>query len=101
MGRMALPQKLNVDNQPGKSGTFASMAVRQAAPDGYTLLLGRVGSHAIQPAVDATTPYAARDFTILAVLGIDPLVCAVNADSPFQSARDLVSAIRDRPGELR
>lgn len=101
LGRMAIPQKLTVDNQPGKSGTLASMAVRQAAPDGYTLLLGRVGPHAIQPAVDATTPYTARDFTVLAVLEIDPLVCAVRADAPFHSARDLLVAIRSRPGELR
>ncbi len=101
VGRMALPQHLTVDNQPGKSGTLASMAVRQAAPDGYTLLLGRVGTHAIQPALDATTPYAVADFTVLAVLEIDPLVCAVKADSPFHSARDLLLAIRSHPGELR
>lgn len=101
VGRTATAQKLTVDNRPGKSGTLASMAVRQADADGYTLLLGRVGSHAIQPAVDAATPYTARDFTILAVLEIDPLVCAVKADSPFQSARDLLLTIRQRPGELR
>lgn len=101
MGRMAIPQKLNVDNQPGKSGTLASLAVRQAAPDGYTLLLGRVGSHAIQPALDPSTPYAAHDFTVLAVLEINPLICAVKADSPFASARALLSAIRKQPGEIR
>ena len=46
-----------------------TMAVRNAAADGYTLLLARIASHVILPATDAKTPYQWNDFTLLSVLG--------------------------------
>jgi len=96
--RIAPPPSLIIDNRAGNSGIPASLTVRQAPADGYTLLAGRVGTHAIQPAVNQDTPYTVRDFTTLAVLELDPMICAVRANSPHQSARDLLAAIRKQPG---
>ncbi len=90
-----------ISNRAGESGGLASLAVRNAPADGYTLMAGRVGSHAILPALDKTTPYKASEFTTLAILELDPLICAVRADSVHHSARDLLTAIRRQAGTLK
>lgn len=90
-----------VENLPGESGRVASMAVRAAPADGYTLMIGRVGTHAIQPALNPQNPYRWQDFTILGILELDPLICAVNSDSPYQTARELLAAIRQAPGKIK
>ena len=92
---------LVLEHRVGKSGTVASETVRVAPADGYTLLIGRVATHAIQPALDPSTPYKPTDFTVLAILELDPLICAVPAASPYRSAREVIAAIRQAPGTLR
>src|SRR5262249_31521187 len=57
-----------VVNQPGASGAIGTMAVRNAPADGYTLLLARIASQVILPAMDASTPYRWNEFTLLSVL---------------------------------
>lgn len=89
-----------VFNQPGASGSIGTRAVRDAAPDGYRLLLARIASQVILPATDNKTPYKPTDFTLLSVLEINPYVCAVRSDAPWHSMKDLVADIRKRPGEL-
>jgi len=93
-------QPIVVQNQPGASGAIGTQAVREAPADGYTLLLARIASHVIQPATDPKTPYRWSDFTQISLLELNPYVCAVKRDAPFASMRDLVAAIRDRPGKL-
>src|SRR5438876_974783 len=83
-------QPIVVVNRVGASGAIGSMAVKTAAPDGYTLLVGRIGSHAILPAVDTKVPYQWNDFTMLSLLEFNPYVCAVKGDSPIRSMRGLV-----------
>src|SRR2546423_6110234 len=89
-----------VMNQPGASGAIGTEAVRHAAADGYTLLLARIASQVILPATDSKTPYRWNDFTLLALLEIDPYVCAVKGDAPYASMHELVEEIRSRPGKL-
>ena len=89
-----------VMNQPGASGAIGTLAVRDAAPDGYRLLLSRIASQVILPATDRKTPYKATDFTFLSVLEVNPYVCAVKSDAPFGSMKELVAEIRKRPGKL-
>ena len=65
-------QSVVVMNQPGASGAIGTLAVRNAPPDGYRLLLARIASQVILPATDSKTPYLATDFTFLSVLEINP-----------------------------
>src|SRR2546427_1608833 len=93
-------QPILVVNRPGASTAIGSMAVRTAAPDGYTLLIARVASHAIVPAVDTKVPYQWNEFTMLSLLEVNPYVCAVKGDSPIKSMRELVEQMRKSSGRL-
>lgn len=84
-----------------ESGGAAARAVKQAPPDGQTLLLARVGTVAILPSLSPHTAPPVGDFTVLAVLDQTPLICAVRAGTPIQSMRDLLAAIAATPGQLR
>ena len=92
--------KILVMNQPGASGAIGTQAVRNAAPDGHTLLLARTASVVILPATDSKTPYQWSDFTLLSTLEVNPFVCAVKADAPYGTMRGLVDDIRKQPGKL-
>ena len=91
---------LVVVNRVGASGAIGSMAVRNATPDGYTLLVARIASHAILPAIDTKTPYKWNDFTILSLLELNPYVCVVKGDSPLKSMQELVAFMKANPGKL-
>jgi len=93
-------QTLVVMNQPGASGAIGTLAVRDAPPDGYRLLLSRIASQVILPATDRKTPYRASEFTFLSVLEINPYVCAAKTDAAFSSMKELIDEIRKRPGKL-
>jgi tripartite-type tricarboxylate transporter receptor subunit TctC len=87
-------------NRTGASGAIGAMAVRNAAPDGYTLLVARIATHAILPALDSKLQYKWNDFTMLSLIELNPYVCFVKSDSPFKSARALVEEMRRNPGKL-
>jgi tripartite-type tricarboxylate transporter receptor subunit TctC len=87
-------------NRTGASGAIGAMAVRNAAPDGYTLLVARIATHAILPALDSKLQYKWNEFTMLSLIELNPYVCFVKSDSPFKNARDLVEEIRRNPGKL-
>jgi tripartite-type tricarboxylate transporter receptor subunit TctC len=93
-------QPIVVQNQPGASGAIGSQAVRNAAPDGHTLLLARIASHVILPAVEPSTPYRWSDFAQLALLEMNPYVCVVRNESPYGSMKALIEEIRRQPGKL-
>lgn len=89
-----------VVNQPGASGAIGTLAVRNAPADGHTLLLSRLASQVILPAIDAKTPYRWNDFTLLSVLEMNPFVCAVKSDAPYKSMKELIEEVATRPGKL-
>jgi tripartite-type tricarboxylate transporter receptor subunit TctC len=89
-----------VVNRVGASGSIGSQAVRTAAPDGYTLLVARIATHAILPAVDTKVPYKWNEFTMLSLLELNPYVCVVKGDAPVRSMQELVEAMRNNPGKL-
>ncbi len=87
-------------NRVGASGSIGTMAVRTAPPDGYTLLVARIATHAIFPALESKSPYKWNEFTMLSLLELNPYICAVKADSPVKTVQDLYAAIRRDPGKL-
>ncbi|MCE9639310.1 MAG: tripartite tricarboxylate transporter substrate binding protein [Betaproteobacteria bacterium] len=88
-------------NKVGASGAIGSEYVKKAVPDGYTLLLARVGSQATLPALKPDLAYKWNDFTFLGLLELNPYVCVVRADSPYKTFGDLVEGIRKNPGKLK
>lgn len=100
VSQRVLGQSVIVTNRGGASGAIGSMAVRNAKPDGYTLLLARVGSQAVLPALQKSLDYQWNSFTFLGLLELNPVVCAVRADSTLKSMADLAEALRSRPGKL-
>jgi tripartite-type tricarboxylate transporter receptor subunit TctC len=87
-------------NRTGASGAIGALAVKNAAPDGYTLLVARIATHAILPALDAKLPYKWNEFTMLSLIELNPYICFVKADAPYRSAADLVAEMRRNPGKL-
>ena len=99
-GSPMIKEPIVVMNRVGAGGTIGSQFVKDSPNDGYTLLLGRVGSQVVAPALDPATPYKWDDFTIIGHLEIDPYVCVVKADSPFKTFQDLLDAVKKNPGKL-
>lgn len=95
-----LKQPLVPVNRVGASGAIGSQVVKDAAPDGHTLLVARVGSNAVLPALKKDTPYKWNDFTFLGLLELNPMVCVVHPDSPHKTLADLGRAIKAQPGKL-
>src|SRR4051812_25488486 len=62
-------------NRVGASGAIATMAVRNAPADGYTLLVARIATHAIVPALDSKAPYKWNEFTMLSLIELNPYIC--------------------------
>jgi tripartite-type tricarboxylate transporter receptor subunit TctC len=87
-------------NRVGASGVIGAMAVRTAPADGYTLLVARIATHAVVPALDSKAPYKWNDFTMLSLIELNPYICFVKADAPYRSAAALMSEIRANPGKL-
>jgi tripartite-type tricarboxylate transporter receptor subunit TctC len=87
-------------NRTGASGAIGAMAVKNAAPDGYTLLVARIATHAILPALDSKLQYRWDEFTMLSLIELNPYLCFVKSDAPYRSGAELIAAIRDNPGKL-
>jgi tripartite-type tricarboxylate transporter receptor subunit TctC len=87
-------------NRVGASGAIGASMVSRAAPDGYTLLVARIATHAILPAVDSKLPYKWDEFTMLSLIELNPYICFVRSESPYRTTADLVGAIRKSPGKL-
>lgn len=93
-------QQLIVVNRAGAGGAIGSRYVISAPKDGYTLLLARVGSQAVGPAIDPAVTYAWNDFSFIGMLEIDPYACVVNGKSTLRTFDDLTKAMKDAPGKL-
>lgn len=86
-----------VDNKAGAGGTVGTDQVAKSAPDGKTLVMGTVGTHAINASLFKKLPYEPlRDFAPVAFVGYTPTLLVVAADSPAKSLKDL-AALAARP----
>ncbi len=90
-----------VENRPGGGGNVASMAAKQAAPDGYTLFLANNGPFAVNPALIPDLKFdPIKDFKPITNVVTFPSVLAVPAGSQAKSVKDLVDMARSRPNGL-
>jgi tripartite-type tricarboxylate transporter receptor subunit TctC len=93
-------QSFVVENRPGAGGAIGSEAVARAAPDGHTLIVSGVASHAIAPSLPRGTPYdPLKDFTHIALFGGPPAVLVVNPAVPAQDLKELVALLKKEPGK--
>ena len=94
-------QQVIVDNRPGAGGNIGSELVAKSAPDGYTLLMGTVGTHAINPSLYPKMPYDhVKDFVpVILVAGV-PNVLVVHPSLPVNSVQELIAYAKANPGKL-
>src|SRR3989440_9473228 len=94
-------QAVAVENRPGATGTIGADVVAKSPPDGYTLIMGHVNSHAIAPNLFTKLPYdAIKDFAAVAYVGYVPNVLAVHPSVEARSVKELVALAKAKPGEL-
>lgn len=96
-----LGQPFVVENRPGVNGSLASDMVARATPDGYTLVIGGPGTHAINQLVNANVRYDARkDFTHIAMLSRAPMLLVAAPQLKANSVAELISLAKARPNSL-
>lgn len=94
-------QPIVVENKPGASGVIGMNAGRNAAPDGYTLLLGMSGPLVANPHLMAKIPYdSLNDYTLLAGLISVPLILVAHPSAPYSTIQELIEAARKHPGSI-
>jgi tripartite-type tricarboxylate transporter receptor subunit TctC len=96
----SLGQSVVVENQSGGGGIVGSLATARAAPDGYTLMVGYVGTHGTNPAVRKLPYDAVKDFTPIAMVGGTPNVLIVPPTVPLTNLREFVAWAKANPKEL-
>jgi tripartite-type tricarboxylate transporter receptor subunit TctC len=96
----AFGQGFVIENQAGAGGSIATQAAARAAPDGYTLMIGYVATHATNPAVRKVPYDAIRDFTPVAMIGGTPNLLVVRPSLPVKTLAEFVAYAKANPGKV-
>ena len=93
-------QPVIVENKPGAGTTIAGDAVAKSAPDGYTIWLQDITSHAINASLYTKLPYdSVRDFTTVTLVASTPLMLVVHPSTPAKSVKELAALLKANPGK--
>ncbi|MFZ9233340.1 MAG: Bug family tripartite tricarboxylate transporter substrate binding protein [Hylemonella sp.] len=94
-------QTVFVENRPGAGTTIAGDLVAKAVPDGYTIWLQDITSHAINASLYPKLPYdSVKDFTPIALVASTPLMLVVHPSSSARSVRELAALMKSQPGKF-
>ena len=97
----SLGQTVIVDNKAGASGNIGSNMVAKAKPDGYTLLVGSMSTHAMNPALMANMPFkGVDDFTPIAQIANVVNTMVVNPSVPAKNLKEFIAYAKANPGKL-
>jgi len=96
----ALDQSFVVENAGGGGGSIAAQSTARAAPDGYTLMVGYVGTHGTNPAVRKLPYDAIKDFTPIAMVGGTPNLLVVTSAVPASDLRSFIDYAKKNPTKL-
>jgi tripartite-type tricarboxylate transporter receptor subunit TctC len=96
-----LGQTVVVENKPGAGGNIGADFVAKSAPDGYTLVMGTVGTHSINGALYSKMPYdMVKDFVPVAHVASAPNLLVVNNDLPVKTVAELIAYLKANPNKL-
>ncbi|HZA49135.1 MAG TPA: tripartite tricarboxylate transporter substrate binding protein [Myxococcaceae bacterium] len=94
-------QQVVVENRPGAGGNIGSEAAAKSPPDGYTLLMGTVGTHGINPSLYKKLPYdAVKDFAPITLATSGPNILVVHPSLPAKSVKELIAYAKANPAKL-
>ena len=96
-----LGQTVTVDNRSGAHGSVAGEYVARARPDGHTLLLGYIATHAMNPALQTLAYDPVTDFAPVGLIGHSPTVLVTTAGDPVTTVADLIARLHAEPNRYR
>jgi tripartite-type tricarboxylate transporter receptor subunit TctC len=94
-------QPIVVENRPGAGGNVGADAVAKSPADGYTVVMGALSTHAVNPSLYPKMPYdAVKDFAPISLVAITPNVLVVNSGLPVNSLKELIAYAKANPGKV-
>jgi len=97
----SLGRQVLVDNRPGAGGTIGVEIVAKSPADGYTLVMGHIGTFGVNPTLYPKLPYdAVKDFQPITLFAMIPNVLSVNPSLPARSVKDVIALARAKPGVM-